>query len=94
MARRKHCSYQPYFDYIGVSEKERKEWNKGVRTIGNKFKSKCCGADYSPCFVREATKDPKYDDPFLKSMRMKFTHFTCDNCCEPCEVEEKKEEEK
>jgi len=26
--RRKYCSAQPYLDYIGVSERERKEWNK------------------------------------------------------------------
>jgi len=26
--RRKYCSYQPYLDYIGVSERERREWNK------------------------------------------------------------------
>lgn len=38
--RRKHCSAQPYLDYIGVSEKERKEWNKE-----EELRSKCCGAE-------------------------------------------------
>jgi len=28
MSKRKHCSAQPYLDYIGVSERERKEMNK------------------------------------------------------------------
>ena len=26
--QRKYCSYQPYLDYIGFSERERREWNK------------------------------------------------------------------
>jgi len=30
MGRRKHCSAQPYLDYIGVSEKERKEMNESM----------------------------------------------------------------
>jgi hypothetical protein len=26
--KRKYCSAQPYLDYIGVSERERKEWRR------------------------------------------------------------------
>jgi len=34
MGRRKHCSAQPYLDYIGVSEKERKEMRKATQNGG------------------------------------------------------------
>lgn len=38
--RRKYCSAQPYLDYIGVSMRERKEWNKELECIG-------CGKKFS-----------------------------------------------
>ena len=39
-SKRKYCSAQPYLDYIGVSERERKEWNKEVKmsVLSNKIK--------------------------------------------------------
>ena len=33
MARRKYCSAQPYLDYIGVSMRQRKEWQEEERRV-------------------------------------------------------------
>ena len=35
MGRRKYCSAQPYLDYIGVSDRERKEWAKEQAMTAN-----------------------------------------------------------
>jgi len=75
MGRRKYCSAQPYLDYIGVPEKERRQMTEP--------KSKCCGADIE---IRVIGIEYDHDD-----MPIHDVEEYCPKCNKPCTVRKEEE---